>query len=391
MYQQDAQRGVRSLRRALTLILTTLLLIGVTSCGSTESAKPRTDAATTATLAPELEARYEKLFAGGFRPPPTDVPAAVRGKTVWIISCGRNFNVCTRVDGAFEEAARVLGWNVKVHDSAGDAQKTINGIRLAISSKADAVATVATDCAGIKSALLEAKNAGIPVFNYHGTDCPNEPLNTANLKFAGVDTIVGHFAKRGAAAATLLAALLGKRGITSGEVLEVKSLGQAHHAAYWEAYEKQLAIDAPGLKLVPVEFTNAQLPNPASQVWRTAVTAHPDAVGLAFNSDNYLNFGLGAIAKGAQNKNLVVCCGSGENRGAFEDGTINGADFEAYEYYAWALADTINQYFAGVAVTDLPDQGGGSALFDAGHKAAAGNAFEAPVDYKKIRTEAWTK
>lgn len=375
-------------RRRLTGLAAAFLVPLVSACGTTEGGA-RGTATADEELPVELQGKYDALFEEGFQPPPDDVPAAVDGKAVWLISCGRNFPVCTRVDGAFEEAAGdVLGWDVTVHDSAGDAQKTINGIRLAISARADAIATIAADCANIKSALLEAQNAGIPVFNYHGTDCPDEPLFTAGLKFNGVDTVVEHFTKRGTAAATLMAALLAKRGITSGEILEVTSLGQAHHAAYWEAYEKQIAIDCPDCELVPVEFTNSQVPNPAAQVWKTAVTAHPNAVGLTYNSDTYISLGLATAIKGSANKNLVVCCGSGEDFEAFEEKVVTGADYEPYEYYTWGLADTINEFFAGVPIEEITDVGGGSALFDPEHPPGA-KGFEVPVNYKEMWREAW--
>lgn len=390
MNRSSTTQHRRRARRLLGTVLLALTFAVLTACGSTESGV-RGTASADEQLSEEMQGKYDKLFAGSFLSPPEGAPAAVSGKKVWLISCGRNFPVCTRVDGAFEEAGGdIIGWDVNVYDSAGDAQKTINGIRLAISSQADAIATIAADCANIKSALLEAKAAGIPVFNYHGTDCPDAPLFAASLKFNGVESIADHFTKRGTAAATMMAALLGKRGITSGEILEVKSLGQAHHAAYWAAYEKQIAVDCPDCELVPVEFTNSQVPNPAAQIWKTAVTAHPKAVGLTYNSDTYISLGLAAAIRGSANGDLVVCCGSGEDEQAFLDGVVTAADYEPYEYYTWGLVDSINQFFSGVAPEALPDQGGGSAFFDAEHKPAEGEGFEVPVDYKQIREEAWT-
>lgn len=378
--------------RSLGLSLLCVLLAGIlAACGSTEAGQ-RGQAAADVELSVDLQTKYNAIFSDDFAPPPTDVPAAVPGRSVWLISCGRNFPVCTRVDDQFEEAGRdIIGWDLNIFDSAGDAQKAISGIRQAISARADAIATIATDCAGIRNALLEARAAGIPVFNYHGTDCPGDPLFAGTPAFAGIPDIVEHSRASGKSAATLLAALLAKRGVSGGEILEVKSLGQEHHDAYWDSFEKQLRVDCPDCALVPVEFTNSQVPNPAAQVWKSAMIARPEAVGLAYNSDTYLSLGLASAIKASSNTELVVCCGSGEDPGALRDGVVTGANFVPYEYHAWGLIDIINQFFAGVDPRDFPDQGGGLLFTDAEHELPLdGAGFDVPVDYRTLRAEAWT-
>lgn len=389
MVRTDRNRRVA--RRSLVAVVVGVLILGLTACGGTIDSGKRNTAAAVKSLSGELQAKYDALFAEGFKHPPSDIPAAVKGKKVWLISCGKQFPVCTRIDDQFEKAGKILGWDVNVYDSAGDAQKTINGIRLAIAANADAVPVIAADCAGIKSALLEAKRADVPVFGYHSIDCsPN--LYTAGLRFAGSDNYLDYAKAAGKASAILTAALLAKRGITSGKVLQIKSVGQQTHDASWAVYEDELKVDCPKCELVKVEFNNAQVPNPASQIWRTAVTAHPDAVGLTFDSDTYLSKGLDTAIKASANKNLVVCCGSGENPEALLDGTVTGAAFEPYEYYTWALADTLNQFFSGVATGALPDEGGGPIMIDADHgMPAKGEGYKVPFDYEQIYTNAWTK
>lgn len=398
MSSNSEHRSLRSrLRRTrgiFAVATAALTAMPLSSCGTTGGgASGGSEAAASGQLSEALQKKYDALFSGSFQGPPAKAPRAVRGKKVWIISCGRQYAVCTTVDHEFQTAGKALGWQVTVYDSAGDSQKTIAGIRQAVAAHADAVTTIATDCATIKSGLLSARNAKVPVVGYDGIDCPGESLFAATLNMYGSKNILDYMAKRGTGSAVLLAALLQKRGITDGKILEVKSLGQESHAAYWAAWEKEIKLDCPGCRIVPVTFTNSQVPNPATQIWRTAVTANPDADAIAFNSDAYLSLGLSSAIKASRNNKRVVCCGSGENQPKYvNEGTVTAVNVWPYEYDTWSLADAINQLFAGVKAADLPDEGGGLVFADADHNMpAAGQKIAIPVpDFRATRQKTWS-
>ena len=380
----------------ITAALASVVLsaLALTACGTTDTAGAGGGKATSSGhLTSDLQKKYDTLFSGSFQGPPANAPKAVKGKKVWIISCGRQFGVCTTVDREFQAAGKALGWRVTVFDSAGDPQKTIAGIRQAVAAHADGVASIANDCATIKSGLLAARSAGVPVVGYDGVGCAGDPLFAATVNMYGSTSILDFMAKRGTGSAILLAAQLQKHGITDGKILEVKSVGQQSHGAYWGAWEKEIKADCPKCKVVPVTFTNSQVPNPATQIWRTAVTANPDADAVVFNSDAYLTLGLSTAIHASSNKKLVVCCGSGENQPKYLfDGTVSAANVWPYAYDTWSIADTINQLLSGVKATDLPNEGGGLAFVDADHNMPAkGQAITMPVsDFRDLRTKAWS-
>jgi ribose transport system substrate-binding protein len=384
----------RRARGVTAVIAAALSALAMTACGTTAAgSQGGNGAATSGRMSGALQKKYDALFSGSFQAPPEKAPRAVRGKRVWIISCGRQFGVCTTIDREFQAAGKALGWQVTVFDSAGDSQKAIAGIRQAVAAHANAITTIANDCATIKSGLLAARNAKVPVVGYDGIDCGGEPLFAASVKMYGSSNILDYMAKRGTGSAILLAALLQKRGITNGKILEVKSLGQESHGAFWAAWEKEIKLDCPACKVVPVTFTNSQVPNPATQIWRTAVTANPDADALVFNSDAYLSLGLGAAIKAARNKKQVVCCGSGEDQPKYlKEGTVTAANVWPYEYDTWSLADTVNQLLAGVRAADLPNEGGGLVFVDADHNMPAdGQKIAIPVPgFRAMREKAWS-
>ncbi|WP_272474990.1 sugar ABC transporter substrate-binding protein [Baekduia alba] len=352
------------------------------SGGSTSTTGSSDGAAASATLA--------KYYKGVFEKPPTSVPAPVRGKNVWMISCGQKFPVCTQVSDEFEAAAKLLGWKVTVFDSAGDPTKATAGIRQAVAAKADGIATVAFDCATIKGGLLAAKSAGIPTVNYVGVDCPDTPEFSASVNIMGSQKITDFTAKRGEAAADFTNGLLKQRGVHSGKVLMVQQVEQEHHKAYWNAYEAKLKSLCPSCDLVRVRFTNAQVPNPAVQIWKTAITANPDAKAVAFNSDAYITLGLGSALNAVKSRGMVVCCGSGEDVKWLRDGTVTAMEYWPYGYDTWSMADQLNQLLSGVKAADLPNEGGGFVVADATHNLpASADAIQVPFDYRKLRADAW--
>jgi ribose transport system substrate-binding protein len=112
-----------------------------------------------------------KLYKGHILPPPSTSPKAVKGKNVWYISCGPQFEACVDDQSGFLAAAKVLGWHVTVFNGQVLPTVASQGIREAIAAHASAITTLAYDCATIESALKEARAAHIPVIGSAGSDC----------------------------------------------------------------------------------------------------------------------------------------------------------------------------------------------------------------------------
>jgi ribose transport system substrate-binding protein len=386
---------------AILLLVLGLLSVGLAACGgsSSSSSDSSTSAATSTTSnSPaeghaELASALEEDFEGVFEKPPAKVPKAVPGKDVWMMSCGQKFPVCVEVADEFKKASEALGWNFTVFDTEGNPDKANSGIRQAIAAGADGIASIAFDCATIKGGLLAAKEAGVPVVNYVGVDCPGEPLFTSSVHIQGSDEITKYTASRGAAAAAFTVGLMEERGLEGGEILAMEQKIQIHHKAYWDAWTKEIEKLCPSCEITEVEFTNEQVPNPANQIWKTALLAHPDAPVIAFNSDAYLESGLGADIQAADpSHEKIVCCGSGEGLEWLRNGVATALEYWPYGYDSWSAADELNEIFAGVKPEELPNQGGGFIFVDKEHNMPEGeDPIEVPFDYRKMREEAWKK
>jgi len=82
---------------------------------------------------------------------------------------------------AFESAAKGKSWEVDVFDTSGDVAALVSRMEDVSLQKVDAI-VINVDPSQIKTGLLAAKDAGIPVF---GMDSGNDPLLVANVTSNG--------------------------------------------------------------------------------------------------------------------------------------------------------------------------------------------------------------
>ena len=82
---------------------------------------------------------------------------------------------------AFETAAKAKSWEVNVIDTSGDVAALVSRMEDVSLQKVDAI-VINVDPSQIKTGLLAAKDAGIPVF---GMDSGNDPLLKANVTSNG--------------------------------------------------------------------------------------------------------------------------------------------------------------------------------------------------------------
>ncbi|MER5199802.1 sugar ABC transporter substrate-binding protein [Streptomyces sp. NPDC002755] len=388
-----------SARPRLAWLTGPLALLCALLLGACSTTTEQTQAADTGTLTSDQQKVLDDGFAGVFQDPPSDGPAAVRGKTVWFISCGENFDACHTMSSSFTDAAKQLGWRVQVVDTKYQASAANTAIGQAIAARADGIVTAAFDCPQIKSGLLAAKSAGIPVVNYAALDCNDRSLGggkalfTATLNTMGSTKTSDYYAARGRYNARFLAARLAERGTRNPKVLVVKNVDQAIHAVGWKAFEKEMAAACPKCRLVPVVWNITGFPNPAAQILKTAMTAHPDATAVAYDSDSFMSGAFASAVRQSGRTDLVVCCGDGQASGTqlIREGVVTATSLIPYEYDIWATADTLNRIFFGADPAKQPNQGGGFVYVDARHGLPAkGAAIATPVDFKAARERVWS-
>jgi ribose transport system substrate-binding protein len=368
---------------AITLATAGCSTIGVGGGGSTD--------------APDVDTSFlEEGYAGVFEAPPSEGPAAVPDKDVWYISCGQAYAACAGAAASFEEAGQALGWNVTITDGKADPNTAATIIKQAVAAGADGVGLFTFDCPGIKSALLEARDAGVPVVNFGSLDCDDEAFGNEERLFAasvnaqGSDTQASMWAQLGEARAKYTAAVLGEEG---GKVVNIWETSQRAHQWQQVGFEETIGDVCPNCEVVNVEFTFAQVPTKSSEIFKAALAQNPDVGVVTWDTDALMGLGLSTVLAQAglgSDVALVGAEGNPPNMDHIRAGEQTSSSFIPYGWYQWAMADTFNRIFAGEDIDSLPSQGGGYMYIDKDHNLPAeGQPVELPIDYKAAYNAVW--
>jgi ribose transport system substrate-binding protein len=128
---------------------------------------------------------------------PTTGPKAPSGKRVILVSGDQRNGGSLGVSEGVAEAAKVVGWDLRILDGAGSIASRTSAIAQAIALKPDVIIADNDDAIEQKVSLEKAKAAGIPVIGWHSTIKPGtnpdlplftnistDPLNVARVSAA---------------------------------------------------------------------------------------------------------------------------------------------------------------------------------------------------------------
>ena len=307
-----------SLRRSAAGCAALAAVVVLAACGSSSSGGSSTSSAATSgsassasagTSNPQYSQTLATLYKGDFSQPPSSGPAAVKGKTVWYISCGQLYEACADGAKGFLAASKVLGWHTTLVDGKADPSTASAAIRQAIAAHVDGIALMSFDCASIKSALEEAKKAQMPVVESFSFDCgdpgsPGTPLFAANLKMRGMTLPQFRMEWGRARADYAIAKTDGK-----AKVINLAEQSQFTTKAESEGFEAELKTCS-GCQLVDnVKFTFAEVPNGTfTAKVLAALRQHPEATVLSVPGDAYFALGVTQALKqsGRAGKIMVV-------------------------------------------------------------------------------------
>jgi ribose transport system substrate-binding protein len=391
----------RVLRRMTPVLAAALLLPAVAACGSKDSGGGDSGSSAGSGSAAssgsddflaDAKAVLDKGYAGDFDDPPTEGPKAVGGKKVWYVSCGQAFEACVVQSNAFKAAGDALGWDVTIQDGKADPSVTAALIRQAIAAKIDGMAVAYFDCPGIKSALLDAKTAKMPVVQLGSLDCDNEiyqsdddALFAASPKLRGSTDAAEWYANWARARADYTIA----KSEGKAKVLSIFENSQAIQQANGDAFADQMKkCTSCEVKRVPFSF--AQVPNPATQQWKSAILSNPTYDIVANGIDAVMFLGLQPAVQAAGRE--VTVDGAELNPGNIDlirSGVQRSAAAVPYGWFAWATADTLNRVFAGDDPASFPDEGTGWQFVDKDNNLPSGKDYEPPVDYKAAYEKIW--
>jgi ribose transport system substrate-binding protein len=382
-----------------TIVAMSAVPLFLSACGSSSSSSagssPTTSGASSTPWVAQAKADVTKGYGTGLvKPPPTSGPKAVKGKNVWYISCGESYSSCAGMSKDFKQASAALGWHTTLTDGKASPTVAAGLVRQAIAAKADGIVMVSYDCPGVKAALLAAKAAKVPVVSYLSFNC-NSPAfpNSSNQPslFVG-PRILGATDPSGLS--TLFGKLVAEYGIAAsgGKMNELYISCSAYvvcdtiNKGYWKAMKP-----CTGCKVKNVLYTFAQVPNPAAQIWKSAILAHPDANVITYNPASIMPLGLQTAIKGAGRQITVYGAEGGDLnynniRSGFEQDAVVRQDAQG----TWATADTLNRIFAGGDPSTFPDEGGGVQVVDKDHNLPApGQPYKSALDFQPLYEKVW--
>jgi ribose transport system substrate-binding protein len=98
---------------------------------------------------------------------PKSGPKAAAGKTIYYVAQTMTNGGVAGAEAGLEEAAKAIGWSVKVLDGQGTQQGMAQAMQQAVTLKADGIVVGGFDPATTSDAIKAANAAGIPVIGWH--------------------------------------------------------------------------------------------------------------------------------------------------------------------------------------------------------------------------------
>lgn len=391
------------LRRAGAAALAASSLLLIAACGSGGSTSPTSTAPTGSGSASPTDAadRAQQVSeflltkTGSYTSPPTTAPKPQAGKKLWLISCGQAFTSCSIPIGAAEEAAKSIGWQTKIFDDQGDPTTAGTGIQQAIADKADAIFMYYIDCAYAKTALEQARAAGVKVAAAESVDCDadgGQALFDYSVTYSGgLDGPVPN----GEAS---YAENIGAWGEAQGYLAVTKAQNKVNALVFTdnfgfggkaaaEGMNKALS-SCDGCKSKVVEFPYEDLGNGNLQTLVSQeLVKNPNANVVAAAYDAIAVYGLAQAAQ-ASGRELIVIGGEGSAAGMdlVRSGQITLGAGLPLGWEAYAAVDALNRILQGQKPVPT---GMGLQLFDKDNNVPASGAYEAPFDYVSIYKQAW--
>lgn len=377
---------------SLAAIALLLLLVGCGGSSNTTSDSSTANSTsgstqTTSTGGSDASA-INDLFAGKTYASPTGVPKPAPGKNVWILSCGQNLPTCVEPAEASVEAAKLIGWHTTLYDTKGDPSNFAAGIRQALAAKADGIITYALDCPLIKEALIQARNAHVPVVAAEADDC-NPGLFTSIVRYSQ-GSFQQFFKAKGMADAQLM-------GFETGGNAKVVAMDQTDVADLFplqDGFDAGITQSCSGCSIVAkVKLTLGDFGNISELVQKTAqaLTQNPDANAVYDVYDTTFEVALEpALRQAGRLTNTYV--GASEGAAPVMDFIRSGGHAAGVgvptRWEGYAEVDNLNRAFLGQP--GASNSGIGLMAYDKNHNLPPkGEAFQPPIDYVAAYKKAW--
>jgi ribose transport system substrate-binding protein len=313
---------------------------------------------------------------------PTTGPAAVPGKTVVYVAQTMTNPGVAGVAKGVEEAARAIGWTVRVIDGEGTPAGIQAALSQAVTLKPSGIVIGGFDPQLTSRQVAQARAAGIPVIGWHAVDSPG-PSERAGL-FTNVTTKVEDVAR--ISADWIIAGARGDAGVV---LFTDDSIPFARNKS--DLIKKELAT-CTGVRLLAYE--NIPIPDASSrtpQEISSLLSRFPDTWthSVAINDLYFADAAPALRAAGKPGAGPPFNIGAGDgDPSAFQ--RVNSKQFQAatvpepLSQQGWQIVDEFNRAFSG-----SPASGYVAPV----HIATAGNSRGAtswdPTGYREAYRKIW--
>lgn len=358
----------------------------LTACSSTtQSGQANQSGGQTGTYTgptlPELAAAQQTL-------PTLPAVAAKPGANVWIVTCSLEAVGCAVAANAMKTVMEnILKWKVTLFDGKLTPATYSAGISQAIVAHADAIVLEAIDCSSVKPALIQAKNAGIPVVSQAGYDCSDPSQGGGKSLFVSSDlggSAGAQFRAQGVALAQYVAAeTKGKARIVIATEPDFQVV-----VAELEGFKEELGRVCPTCKIqAEAPALGADLASGAAAAkLNSAILQNPDANIMVAMQDSQLPYVTNAIRTSPNKLPIVSSGGSEADIQRIENKTIVGVMANDFGLSGWTTSDTTVRLLANAKPIVVDPV---ATLVDSAHNLPASGGFVATVDYRGAYSKAW--
>lgn len=382
-----------SLRRA-TLAIVVASALGTAACSSPAVNSSPPGAAPGGDAVPAAaSAAVNAAVKGIGGTVPAAGPRAVRGKNVWVISAFEQVHNLAVLTQTVKEAGNALGWTVSVCDGRNNANGAwADCVRQAVAAKASGIILESVDCAPVKAALAEARNAGTKIVGMMAFDCDDPqqgggaPMFDANATFDPAVPSTAEFLRQ---QGKLRADWIIAQTHGSAKVLHVRFRGVALGEYLSEGFDQEIAT-CPGCSVAgTVDITPQDVPL-IRQKFESTLVKLPQINAVAADVDFMVTGGIQQALVAAGRPNLRVAGGECSQDSLAYLRTGRGIQMcigSSLGWLAYSGADALNRVFAGAA--PAPSGLGWSLVTKDDNLPPAGTEFDSSTNYRAAYRAIW--
>ncbi|APA90134.1 substrate-binding domain-containing protein (plasmid) [Paraburkholderia sprentiae WSM5005] len=279
---------------------------------------------------------------------PRSGPRAQSGKRIAVVAEDlRNGGILGVVDGVLE-AAKVVGWSVKIFDSGGAADLRLKMLANALASRPDGLIIAGGDAHALLPGLRPFAERSIPIVGWHVAIQPGPVPGTPVAMNVSTDPLQ-------VARVTALAAIVQSGGHAGVVIFTDNSFRIAQEKADTMAAIVRACSGCTLLEVRDVAISHSQQLMPGTT---RALLAHYGSrwtCALAIN-DIYFDYAVPVLTQAGMPNAAMIMLSAGDGSesaflrirtGTFQTGTVA----DPLNLHGWQMVDEMNRLFAGERVT----------------------------------------